>query len=258
MTRHDDAGRSPATELDRLLGEWLTDGPRRAPEAPVSVAIEFARSHPRRTDPLRAFRRDPMAGRSAGLFALQPAFALLAVGLLVAALVGVGVVGGLLRASPAPVPPPSGPVVPPPSSPTAPSASPTPTPAPTPNIIELEVATESAAKDHVTFEDQSLRVTEIEDVSTSSLGEPGEGGLPGVTQIDTTTVDLLWVVAPCTGSGWRFVLDPSATALVFTPAFPCQGGDTPGFTRAIRVHFDGPIDAGSIHVSTHTGSPGPS
>jgi hypothetical protein len=258
MTRHDDAGRRPASELDRLLGEWLTDGPRRAPEAPISVAIDFARSHPRRTDPLRAFRRDPMADRGGGLFALRPALALLTLGLLVAALVGVGVVGGVLRASPAPLPPPSGPAVPPPSSPAAPTASPTPSPSPSPRVIELALTTESATTEHVTFEDRSLRVTEIEDVSTTSLGEPGEGGLPGVTQIDDTTVDLLWVVAPCTGSHWGFVLDPTATALLFAPAEPCQGGDTPGFTRAIRVHFDGPVDAASIHVSSPTGSPGPS
>jgi len=258
MTRDDDAGRPPASELDRLLGEWLTDGPGRAPEAPIRVAIDFARSHPRRTDPLRAFRRDPMAGPSTGLFTLQPMFALLTLGLLMAALVGVGVVGGLLRASPAPVPPPSGPVVPPPSASAAATTSPTPSPSPSPNVIDVQLTTESAATEDVRFEDRSLRVTDIEDVTTSSLGEPGEGGLPGVTQIDDTTVDLLWVVAPCTGSHWAFVLDPTATSLAFTPAEPCQGGDTPGFTRAIRVHFDGPVDAASIHVSSPTGSPGPS
>ena len=50
MTRHDDPGRDrrPASELDRVLGDWLADGPRRAPAAPVTVAIEFARAHPRR------------------------------------------------------------------------------------------------------------------------------------------------------------------------------------------------------------------
>jgi hypothetical protein len=250
MTRHDD-GRRPATELDRLLGEWLADGPRRAPEAPVSLAIDFARSHPRRTDPLRAFRRDPMAGRGGALFVLQPVFALLTLGLLVAALGAVAVAGGLVRVGPAPipVPAPSAPVVPVPSVPAEPvPAAPTPGPPGTSGHFEVTLATDFATHDSVTFDDFALRVTSIKDVSTTSRGEPGaQDGMPGVTQVDDRTIDLLWVAWPCTNPHWGFVLDETATTLEFTPPPPC-GGDTVAVTRAIRVHFDGPVDAASIKV----------
>ena len=370
MTRHDDPGRDrrPASELDRVLGDWLADGPRRAPAAPVTVAIEFARAHPRRPDPLRVFRRDPMAGRGSARFIVQPAFALLLVGLLLMVVVGVGVVSGLRSDRSAPVPSPVAPI--PSASPVAsPTALPSPTPhvfdvtldigisqpvtitiedhsnrivraedvsaqgsapmpagdltvtqvdattvdvtwvdlpcqtrarltldqaatalvlsaapcggdtvaigravrlvfdgpvdaasigtatdiaaaSPTssPNIIALTLDTESATTDFVTFEDRSLHVVEIEDVSTTSRGEPGENGAPGVTQVDDTTIDLLWVAGPCDGARWGFMLDPTATALAFTPGAPC-GGDSLGLTRAIRVRFDGAVDASTIRVA---------
>ena len=256
MTRHDDrdAARRPASELDRVLGEWLDDGPRRAPEAPVSAAIAFARAHPRRRDPLAFLRPDAMAGRGSAFLALQPTFALLAVGLLLTALIGVGLVGSFLpKASVAP--PPIGPTASPASP--APTASPSPTPAPTPRIIELTLDTQTAITDLVTFEDRSLRVLGVTDVSVSSRSDSAPDGSPGITQIDDRTVDVVWVAGPCDGARWRFVLDAAATALDFQPAPPCQG-DTVSITRRIRVAFDGPIDAAALAVTVSAPGASPS
>ena len=80
------------SDLDRLLDDWLTDGPNRAPDQPIIAASQFARTHPRRPDPLRIFRSDPMADRRRTPFGVQPGlvFALLA---LVVAIVAAGVIG---------------------------------------------------------------------------------------------------------------------------------------------------------------------
>ena len=63
MTEHDD--------LDRLLGDWLAEGPARTPEPVLATAVQHARSHPRRPDPLAFLRRDPMAGR-VSMFGVAP------------------------------------------------------------------------------------------------------------------------------------------------------------------------------------------
>ncbi|HEX5823468.1 MAG TPA: hypothetical protein VFY18_03320, partial [Candidatus Limnocylindrales bacterium] len=95
-----------STDLDRQLDDWLTDGPNRAPDQPINAASLFARAHPRRPDPLRVFRSDPMADRRRRPFGIQPGlvFAVLA---LVAAIVAVGVIGSRLEQPPVVVPPPS-------------------------------------------------------------------------------------------------------------------------------------------------------
>ena len=48
-------------DFDRVLGEWLNEGPNRAPDRPIDLAVEHARSHPRRPDLIRFLRPDPMA-----------------------------------------------------------------------------------------------------------------------------------------------------------------------------------------------------
>jgi hypothetical protein len=78
-------------DFDRSLAEFLSDGPTMAPEAPVIAALAHARTAPRRPDPLRAFRSDPMA-RPRRIVGLRPGF-VLAVVALVGASVGVAVIG---------------------------------------------------------------------------------------------------------------------------------------------------------------------
>ena len=79
-------------DFDRVLDEWLHEGPNRAPDRPIELAMEHARSHPRRRDPLAFLRPDPMAPRSRGLgMGLRPGLVLAVLGLLLAAVaIGVG------------------------------------------------------------------------------------------------------------------------------------------------------------------------
>ena len=249
MTRHDDPGRRPVGELDRLLGEWLVDGPRRAPEAPITVAIDYARAHPRRPDPLRMFRADPMAGRGSWILGLQPAFALLAVGLLLTALIGVGLVGGLLRGTTVPLPAPTGPVVPAPSASSSPTATPSPSPtaSPTPRLFEVTIQPpESAITNVATVEDRSLRVVAATDV-TGTTDSPIQDAPVTVSQVDGTTIDVGWVDSACSDVRYRITLDATATALTLTR--PVCNGDTVALERWVRLTFDGPVDAASMETT---------
>lgn len=120
-----------STDLDRLLGAYLEDGPRRAPERPVDAAIAFARAHPRRRDPFLPLRPDVM-GRRPAMFSPQLVWATLVLALTVG-VVAVVAVGSR--------PTDDAPVVPPPSVPASPSPSVSPTPAPSasPTTLNLEL-----------------------------------------------------------------------------------------------------------------------
>ena len=72
-------------DFDRRLGEWLEDGPTQAPHEAIERATAHARSHPRRPDPF-AFLRSAMTSRTTPVV-LRPAWILLLLGLLLAAVV---------------------------------------------------------------------------------------------------------------------------------------------------------------------------
>ena len=50
-----------SNDLDRRLDDLLADGPSIAPDRAIGAALDHARHHPRRRDPLGVMRRDPMA-----------------------------------------------------------------------------------------------------------------------------------------------------------------------------------------------------
>lgn len=75
-------------DLDRLLGEWLEDGPTRAPLEAIDRATAHARSHPRRPDPFAILRSGVMSSHTT-LVVLRPVWILLVLGLLLAAAVAV-------------------------------------------------------------------------------------------------------------------------------------------------------------------------
>jgi hypothetical protein len=230
-------------DLDRVMSEWFADGPRRAPEAPMTAAIAFARDHPRRRDPLPFLRPDPMGGRSAFAPLMQPVWVAAVVGMLLVAVVAVSV-GSPQPQEPQPVPsaPPS-----PTASPT-PSPSPTPTPAPTPFDVELEITAGQPAT--VTILDRSGTLGE------ARSGTPEEGasvadGEVQVTQVDPTTLQLRWTGLPCL-SQYDVTIDLGlAITLDITP---CAGAtDTFPMDRVLLLEFTSPVDAGDVQT-TVTGS----
>jgi hypothetical protein len=227
-------------DFDRVLEEWLHEGPNRAPDRPIELATEHARSHPRRPDPLRFLRPDPMAPLSRGLgTAMRPALVLAVMGLLLAA-VAIGI-GGSRQPS----------IVVPNTTPTAsPSASPTPFASPTGPaaagiLVDLVVA--AGQPQTVDVVDESGALLE------ASSGSPSDGqGFPfdtvEVTNIDATTLQLAWAGYPCrTDHDLLIGTDPLVMTLVRPP---CDGvTDTIAHDRILVLRFSEPIVATEVNLT---------
>lgn len=122
-----------ANDFDRRLSDWLGDGPTSAPEQSIAAALDHARAHPRRRDPLAVLRRDPMGSSGGFGFGMRALPIVVAFGLLLVAALAVAFVGGLFDQRPVVVPP-----VTTPTASTAPTAtqqaSPSPSITPWPTI----------------------------------------------------------------------------------------------------------------------------
>lgn len=218
-------------DLDRALATWLADGPTRAPEPPMDAAVAHARRHPRRPDPLRLLRGDVMAPRSLP-FGIQPALALLVVGLLVTALVGVAVVGSW-RDAPVVVPP--GPV---------PSAEPSPTPSPSPRVFDVTLDQPTAATMTVTVIDRSGRLVAARSGPAADGGSVAEG--VAVEQLEPTVVRLTWTDSVCSID---YALDIDPTGRVVAIEGPPCVGDTFPQDRVLDLEFAEPVDAAAVEAT---------
>jgi hypothetical protein len=224
---------SAMNELDRVLGEWLDEGPRRAPDRPIELAVDHARAHPRRRDPLGWLRPDPMAPPRRS-FGGRPVLLLAAIGLLLAALVAVGVGG---PRDPAVVPPVS-------ASPSAPSPSATPA---APQRFEVDLEVPAGQPQSVTVMDASGLVIE------ARSGSPSEGmSFPDdsvvVTNLDATTLQLGWSGFPCATTHTLEIEATGRAATLTRP--PCTGEtDAIAIDRILVLRFSAPIDAGDMPVT---------
>jgi len=225
-------------DFDRVLGEWLNEGPNRAPDRPVDLAVEHARSHPRRPDLIGFLRPDPMARPFRGLgMGLRPAMILATLALLLAAVVAIGVGG------PKPLV-----VLPNPSPSASPGISPTPSPtgtAPAGILVNLTVA--AGQPQTVDVIDESGTLLE------ASSGSPTDGqGFPSdsveVTNIDATTLQLGWAGFPCrTDHELRIGSDGRVMTLVRPP---CDGvTDSIGVDRILILRFSEPIVAAEVAIT---------
>ena len=123
-------------DIDRLLGEWLADGPTQAPLEAIERATMHARSHPRRPDPFALLRRSAMPSRTTSAV-LRPAWILLLVGLLLAAAVAAVGIGSRNDAPVVVVPSPAA------------TASPTPTASPAPTATAASTIVLRRAPDNL-------------------------------------------------------------------------------------------------------------
>jgi len=231
-------------DFDRVLGEWLHEGPNRSPDRPVDLAVEHARSHPRRPDPIAFLRADPMAPPFRGLgMGLRPAMILATVALLLAvAAIGVG------------GPKPS--VVLPNLSPSAsPSLSPIPSSSPNPSptgpasagiLVDLVVA--AGQPQTVDVIDESGRLLEATSGSPTGDGQSFPSDAVEVTNIDATTLQLGWAGFPCrTDHELRIGSDPRLMTLVRPP---CEGvTDSIGLDRILILRFSEPIVAAEVVIT---------
>lgn len=241
-----------STDLDRLLHDWLSDGPNRAPDQPITAASQFVRSHPRRPDPLRAFRSDPMADRRPRLLGLSPGlvFAVLA---LVVAVVAVGVVGSQLQ-KPTVVLPSSdqpSPSATPSTAPSAVTAGP-PTPLGSPVVPPVRVQLDSPIGNPTSVDivDESGLLTQ----AVSGQGREGNEQLAfDATNDSPTVLRLTWAGGGC-DTVHRLTIDPGLTNLTLDR--PHCMGDTLGVIRILILTFSRAVDAPGLNTAMHEGRGG--
>jgi hypothetical protein len=230
-------------DLDRVLADWLAEGPSHAPDRPIDLAIEHARAHPRRWDLLGFLRRDPMASRSRfSAFSSAPAVALLSL-LLVAGLgvaaVGSGLVGLPTVAPDASVSP--SPIVASPT-PVAPSPSPSASVG-TPSVIRVDLEETAGEDATVDVTDESGLLVE------ARSGQPGEGGFVDeltVTNVDPTMLQLRWVGLPCDTT---HSLTIEAGLARMTLERPMCTGDAFPMDRILLLTFSQPVDAADVEAT---------
>jgi hypothetical protein len=236
------------TDLDRLLDDWLTDGPNRAPDQPVTAASQFARAHPRRPDPLRILRSDPMADRRRA-FGLRPGlvFALLA---LVVAIVAAGVIGSQFQNPPVVVPPsdhPSSSSKPGESPLASPSSTPTASQPPSP-LFRADLTTTGGQPATVDVVDLSGLVV------TGRSGAAIEGGTVDgivVTNDKADTLRITWAGSPCY-TVHRLTVDATASKIVLER--PRCGGDSIARDLSLILQFSRSIVASAVRASIVDGA----
>ena len=217
-------------EFDRVLGDWLADGPTRAPDWPIDRAIAHARTHPRRPDPL-GFLRAPAFPAQVGAFNPRTAV-LLAAALMLALAATALVVGSRSPQTPVVVPAPS------PSSPPR-SASPTPT-ASAPVHIKLKVTAGPPTSVDILYEGHVL-------VDARS-GQPGDGVSVAEDDIQVandgpSTLVLTWSGMPCETS-YRLEVTPNGRD--YRLERPTCSGDTIALDRVLVLTFSDPVPADQV------------
>jgi hypothetical protein len=245
---------NPTTDLDRILTEWLDEGPRRAPERPVQMAIDHARAHPRRPDPIWFMRSDAMAPRTFQV-AFQPIFALFAVGLVLASVVAIGV--GSRNDSQVPPTASVDPSAQPSASPSDPPASPSPTPPTIKFNEELTITDSEGAPIRVTVYELSGLLESIDQGDLRIGTDPDEDGVWAANEPgDETLVHVVWGGCPSQDE-YLVTADPIAGTIVVETS-ECSG-DTLGVTRAVALQFSEPVDAEALELTLreqNAGDPG--
>jgi hypothetical protein len=234
-----------SNDLDRLLGAYLDDGPRRAPDRAVDGAIAFARAHPRRRDPLGFLKPDVMARRHA-IVSSQLAWAALVAVLTVGVVAAIGIGS---RPNPAPVLPPPSVVATP-----APTAEPS---APPPSAIPSASASPSPSSFGVvvTDENEILHPVEVVDLSGQLVAvEPGpvvtdDIGTDAVARNDVQVDEDIFVA-------WPYVGCDDVTTVTIGPAVAtidverpvCDGDTLGGNPLQITLRFAIDVEVGEMTV----------
>jgi hypothetical protein len=235
-------------DLDRRLDDWLADGTSIAPERAIATALDHARRHPRRRDPLAVMRRDAMGSTASGSVR-RTVTLVAAAALLLAAGLAAATVGGLFERRAVIVPPE------PSASPTASvapqvSASPVPSPvaSPSPAVIRVDLVDDIGGHAFVEVTDESGTLV------TARSGQQSEGSEPasdiGVANLpnDPASVVLTWVGCP---SDTRHVLTIDPDGRTMTLDQPVCQGDTVGVARVLVLTFADPLPANEVHATIH-------
>ena len=217
-------------DIDRALAEFLEDGPNTAPEAPVIAALAHARTTPRRPDPFAWLRSDVMAAPRGRILGLRPSL-VLAIVALIAASIGIAVVGTRPQAPAVVVPGPS-------ATPAQPSSAPSIGPA----LFSRPVAMLVSAGDSYLIQ---VTDTTGDLVDARSL-TPGDGASVGMDELqivadpaDPKALILTWQGTPCESNGTLDVDERSHNLEVRREQ--CVG-DTLPLDRVVRLQFATPVE----------------
>jgi hypothetical protein len=220
-------------DFDRRLASFLDDGPTRAPERAVDVAIAHAHAHPRRPDPFRALRRDVMARPM--LWGARPVLVFAALGLLLVMSLAAVYVGSQRQPSVLP-PSPTETPAPSPSPQPSPSASPSPSVAPPAGPFETEVIDGLGRTKTVTVVDQSGLVV-------GAFSWEGDQNAADETRVDQLPADegggldsvvVHWIALPCSDD---FVVTVDESGRGVTIESPSCEGDTLPVDHAVWIQF---------------------
>ena len=230
------------TDLDRLLGTFFDEGPTRAPDAPLDAALAHAAARPRRPDPLRALRRDPM-GRPwfAGTGGMRALPLVAAIGLLLVAAFAAAAVGGWFDRDP-------GIVVPTPSE--TPAATPSATVTPTARTFDVDLIDVSGA-------DATMEITDRSGTLVAAVsGTPADGGSVAegieVTAVDSepASVQLTWTLGVCETEHTLDIAEDGRTLVLTAPS--CEGDAFPRDLTVILTFRD-PVAPADLDVTLAIG-----
>jgi hypothetical protein len=237
-------------DLDRRLGDWLGDGPTSAPESSIAAALDYARAHPRRRDPLAVLRRDPMGSPGGVGFGLRALPVVVALGLLLVAALAVASVGGLFDQRPVVVPPmPAPTAATAPTAPTAPTATPQASPSaasPSPLVMSVEL---------IGFGGRTLSTIEVVDESGTLVGartgQPAEDPSDPSPDVqndptDPSTVVLTWF-GILDDTDRRLTIARDGRTMTLDVLRGC--GDLVPVNRVLALTFGGPVPADEVTVT---------
>jgi hypothetical protein len=236
-----------STDLDRLLGAYLDEGPRRAPDGAVDAAIAFARSHPRRRDPLRFLRPDVMPSRRS-MFIPQLAWAALVVVLTLGA-VAAFAIGSR---------PNDAPILPPPTVIESPAPTPQPSASlgPSPSVLALDLSdsnepgasadTGSGFSRTLTVDDASGTVVDVER-GPVPVDEPVDEMTAAADPENPSRVILRWPFKPC-DEALLLSVDAAGDSFVLERQGCVVGDAIGGEDHQVVLTFRGPVDPATFDL----------
>jgi len=237
-------------DLDRRLEAALGDGPSRAPERSIDIALTHARAHPRRRDPLAFLRKDPMHTQSSRFaVALQPLPMLAILALALTAGFAIITAGGLFDDRSVVVPPV---VTPSPSSDAPASPSPTAPASPSsPAVVSVDLIEHVGADATIDITDLSGHLVKAESGVPNVDGATVPDGMVAVTGLagDPATIVLTWSGLPC-DTAHQLTIAPDGLGMTIERG--ACGGDTLPVDRVLQLTFDRPVDPAAVNATIRT------
>lgn len=224
-----------AHDLDLQFSDWIQDGPTGAPERSIAAALDHARAHPRRRDPLAVLRRDPMGSPGGIGFGLRALPIVAVLGLLLVAALAVATVGGLFDQRP---------VVVPPASPTAsPSVSVSPSPTATSAASAASpTATATSVVEPLPWSPEPTHDARYTPIGGLVLSEDGRrikldfGGARAYSPDDLCSGDYGATTAVVEG-----ILEVGVSGVAGPPRPTAQSCDSIGYERSLEVVLSEPF-----------------